>query len=169
MFEEIAPKRPGAFRSVFFVVLCGFLALSLPGWLPALFDYPYVKAVYEFLVFLGIGLLIFFFLRSYATEYKYTLMDSVFVIRSKIGGREAVVAEQSLTEETRLIPLSQASELIEERNLRKNRISFGVSDEKSAYLLLTPSQEGDFAVIFQPSDKFVEILKQLVLDKSEKI
>ena len=35
MYEEIAPRRKGAFRSVFLTVLVGFVALSLPNWLSA--------------------------------------------------------------------------------------------------------------------------------------
>lgn len=164
MFEEVAPKRTGAFRDVFLIILCGLILLSLPNWIPLLFGFPFVEAIYEFFVFLGIVLLISRFLRSYGTEYKYALVDSVFIIRSKVGARETVVAEVNLTKDSKLIPLKDSADLKEKR-----RISYGVSDEKTAYLLTFPMQNGKSALIFQPSDKFVEILQQLLLDKSEKM
>ncbi len=169
MFEEVAPKRTGAFRDVFLIILCGFVLLSLPNWIPVLFGLPLVKAVYEFLVFLGIVLLIFRFLRSYGTEYKYALVDSVFMIRSKVGARETIVAEINLTAESALIPLKDSEGLLRENKYNKRKISYGVSDEKTAYLLTFPMQNGKSALIFQPSDKFVEILQQLPLDKPRKI
>lgn len=169
MFEEVAPKRTGAFRDVFLIIICGFALLSLPNWVSALFAFPYVKAIYEFLVFLGIGLLIFRFLRSYGTEYKYSLVDSVLTIRSKIGARETIVAQIYLSAESELIPLSEANELIRKNQWKKRRITFGVADKKMAYLLTFPIQNGNSALIFQPSDKFVKILKQLPLDKQEKM
>ncbi|MBO5248373.1 MAG: hypothetical protein J6B54_03635 [Clostridia bacterium] len=169
MFEEVAPKRKNAFRVVFLILLCGFILLSLPNWLSGLFALPYLKAVYEFLVFLGIALLIFRFLRFYGTEYKYSLADSVLVIRSRVGSRETVLAEIPLTGETRLVSFSQAAEVLRENRTLPRPVFYGVSDKKRAYLLTFPLQAGVYGVIFQPSDKFVEILQQLLLDKSEKI
>lgn len=169
MYEEIAPRRTGVFRDVFLIVLSGFIMLSLPNWIPVLFEVPYLKAIYEFLVFIAIGLLIFRFLRSYGTEYKYTLVDSVLVIRSVVGKRETVIGEFRLNGSCRLIPAKEGETFLRENQIRPGKISYGVSDRKSAYLLIFPMQNGKNALIFQPSQKFVEILKQKVLDKPEKM
>lgn len=169
MFEEIAPKRTGAFRDVFLIVVGGFVLLSLPSWIPALFEIPYLKAVYEFLVLLAVALFIFRFLRSYATEYRYVLADSVLTVYGKIGARETVLAEVHLTGEAVLIPLSEGKTIPGKQSEKPYRYSYGVSDKKSAYLLSFPMQNGKNALIFQPSAKFVEILQQLILDKSDKI
>ena len=169
MFEEIAPKRTGAFRDVFLIILCGLIFLSLPSWIPALFGFPFVKAIYEFCVFLGIVLLIYRYMRSYGTEYKYALVDSVFLIRSKVGAKESVLVEVNLTKDSALIPLKDSADLLREKGYRKGKISYGVSEEKTAYVLTFPLQNGKSALIFQPSEQFVEILQQLLLDKSEKM
>lgn len=165
MYEELAPKRSGAFRNVFLIVLCGFIFLSLPGWIPSLFDFPYGKAIYEFLVILFVVLLIFRFVRSYGTEYKYALMDSVLVIRTKSGNKETVVLEATLTKDSQLIPYPDAKQAGKTEKV----FSYGVSDKSTAYFLTFPMQNGKSAVIFQPSQKFVEILQQLLLDKREKM
>ncbi len=165
MYEEIAPKRVGAFRNVFLIVLCGFVFLSLPGWIPKLFDFPYVKAIYEFFVLLSVGLLILRFLHSYGTEYKYILVDSVFMIRTKSGAKETVVLEATLTRDSELIPYLDAKQAGKTVKV----FSYGVSEKNTAYLLTFPMQNGKSAVIFQPSHKFVEILQQLLLDKGEKM
>lgn len=169
MYEETAPRRTGVFRDVFLIVLGGFVLLSLPNWIPVIFGFPYVKAIYEFLVFVAIGLLIFRFLRFYGTEYKYELKDSVLVIRSVAGKRETVIGEFRLNETCKLIPLKEGETFLRENQLRPGKISYGVSDRKTAYLLIFPMQNGKKALIFQPSQKFVAILKQKVLDKPEKM
>ncbi len=169
MFEEVAPKRTGVFRDVVLIILCGFVLLSLPNWIPFLFGFPFVKAGYDFLVFFGVGLLIFRFLRSHGTEYQYVLADSVLTVRSTVGGRETVVAEIHLTGESSLIPLKDSADIFPLKGNDVRKISYGVSDKKTAYLLTFPMQNGKSALIFQPSDQFVEILQQLLLDKSEKM
>lgn len=169
MFEETAPKRSGAFRDVFLIIVGGFILLSFPSWIPALFGFPYVKAIYEFLVILAVAIIIFRFLKSYGTEYRYVLLDSVLTVYGKTGARETVLAEVRLTEDSRLIPLSEAKESLKKQPEKISRISYGVSDKKSAFLLSFPLQNGKNALIFQPSPQFVEILQQLILDKSGKI
>ncbi len=169
MFEEIAPKRSGVFRNILLIIVSGFVLLSLPSWIPGLFAIPYVTAIYELLVFFVIGLLILRFLRGYAVEYKYSLVGSTLLIRSKIGSKETILAEISLNEAATLVPLPEAADLIRQNRWDVRRISYGVSDKKAAYLLTFPSQNGHSALIFQPSQKFVEILKQKLLDKSEKM
>lgn len=168
MFEETSQKRNGAFRDVLIIIVFGFVLLSLPNWLGefgTVFDYPYVQAVYEFFVFLGISLLIFCFLRMHTVVYKYLIGDDNLVIRSKIGARETVVAEVHLSGACTLIPLAESGALIRERKWKERRISYGVMDRKTAYILTFPINNGDSALIFQPSPKFVEILKQILLDK----
>ncbi len=169
MFEEIAPRRTGAFRDVFLIILCGLTLLSLPNWIPTLFGVPFVKAIYEFFVFFGIVLLIYRYMRSYGTEYKYVLIDSLFTVRSKVGSKETVLIEVNLTKDSVLLPLKESSDLLREKGYNKGRISYGVSDDKTAYLLTFSFQNGKSALIFQPTDQFVEILQQLLLDKSEKM
>jgi hypothetical protein len=169
MFEELAPKRTGAFRDVFLIIVGGFVLLSLPNWLPALFDFPYVKAVYEFLVLVGIGLLIFRFLRSYTTEYRYVLVDDVFSVIGKVGARETVYLRVSLTSESTLTKLSESSSVMESMGMNPREITYGVSKKNAAFLLTYPLQNGKQGVIFQPSEQFVEILQQLLLDKREKM
>ena len=169
MFEEIAPKRTGAFRDVFLIVVSGFVLLSLPNWVPALFNFAYVKAIYEFLVLVGIGSLIFRFLRSYATEYRYVLLDDVLSVVGKIGARETVCLNINLTAESTLTKLSESRQVIESMGINSHRISYGVSEKNSAYFLASPSQNGKNGLIFQPSSQFVEILQQLILDKREKM
>ncbi len=169
MFEEVAPKRTGAFRDVFLIVVSGFVLLSFPNWLPVLFDFPYWKAVYEFMVLVGVGILIFRFLRSYATEYRYVLVDDVFTVIGKTGARETVLVRANLTSESALIKITDAKKNLEDWGLAPRRISYGVSKKNSAYLLTFPLQSGKKGLIFQPSEQFVEILQQLLLDKQEKM
>ncbi len=169
MFEEIAPKKTGAFRDVFLIIVCGFVLLSLPSWIPGLFNFPYVKAVYEFLVLVGIGLFIFRFLRSYATEYRYVLVDDILTVYGKSGAREMELVRVTLTNQSSLTLWSACSDDIKKEigSVRKN--SFGVSSLASSYLLTFPMQNGRNGLIFQPSEQFVEILQQLLLDKREKM
>lgn len=168
MFEETAPKRTGAFRSVLLIVVSGFVLLSLPDWvesLPTPFDLPYATAIYELMVFLAVGLMIYRFMRAYAVEYQYSLADAVLTVRSKSGARITVVAEIPLTGTSELMPLEDGEELIRNNRWKKREISFGVTNKKEAFLLTFPPKNGISALIFQPSEKFVEILKQKLLDK----
>lgn len=172
MFEEVAPRPTGSFRSVLTIIGFGFVFLSLPDWLKNITDFfqiPYVSAVYELLVFAGIGLLIFRFLRRYATEYKYVLTNTSLVIVSKMGARETIAAEATLSKMSRLIPFQNSVEYLREKKLSARKISYGVSDKKRAYLLIHPRNNGNSALIFQPSEEFVELLKQKGLDKPEEM
>lgn len=168
MYEELAPRRNGAFRDVFLVVLVGFVILSLPDWLEpynTVLDLPYATAIYEFFVFFAMGLGVYSLIRLYSAEYKYTLVDSTLTVVEKIGARETVVAQLTVTGESRLIPLTEAGEYIKENNIKPRKISYGVSDKNRAYLITFPMKNGKNAMIFQPSVKFVEILQQIALDK----
>lgn len=171
MYEEFAPARKGAFRDGFLIVVAGFVLLSLPNWLgdEGLFGFPYVKAIYELLILGGICFLVLFFTRRYAVQWKYSLVGTVLRIRSRSGGRENTVFEHSLGETTKLIPVSEASDLLWEHKKNIRSYCYGVSDLSSAYVLTFPPKEGNFFLIFQPSDKFVELLKQKGLDKSSEM
>ena len=169
MFEEIAPKRRGAFRDVFLIIVSGFVLLSLPSWFSSLFQIPYLKAAYELVVLVGIGLFIYCFLRTHATDYRYVLVDDVLTIYGKSGARESVLIRVKLTEGTTLTKLSESKVCLEENGLKARNIAYGVSQKSKAFLLLFPLQNGNQGLIFQPSEQFVEILQQLLLDKREKI
>jgi len=172
MYEEIAPRRTGAFWSVFLIIIFGFILLSLPSWLEGflpIFDLPFVKAIFEFLVFFSVCLLVLKFLRTYAVETRYVLSDAVLTVYEKTGKREIVSAEIDLSGSTELIPYPEAKTILRERGIKETGIVFGVADKKEAYVLFYPEKNGKNTLIFQPSAKFVEILKQLGLDKPEKI
>ena len=168
MFEEIAPRRNGAFLYVFLTVVFGFVALSLPNWLEPYatpFDLPYAIAIYEFLIFAAMAMSILRVIRSFSVEYKYILLDATLTIKEKVGSRETSVQQVTITAKTELVPFSQGEALLRPYKHRLRRICYGVSDKKSAYLITFPKMEGDSVLIFQPSPKFVELLQQIALDK----
>ncbi len=168
MYEEVAPKRRGAFRDIFLTVIFGFLLLSLPNWgslLQSLFRFPYLLGLYEFFVIASITLLIFRYLRNYGVEYKYSLIDDALIIRVGMGAREQIVVQAFITSASELIPYSESAEVMRANRWNERKISYGVSDKKQAYLFTFPPNQGNSALIFQPSEKFVAILKQKLLDK----
>ncbi len=160
MREEITPKPKGVFWNILFIVLGGFFLLSLPEFVPALFDFPGVKAVYDFLTLLALCFLVFRFIRRYSIDYKYRLEGSVLTVSSKLGAKETVFAQVDMTKNAVLMPLSQGASLISEQKWNVKKISVGVTDFKKAYLLTYPIQNGKNALVFQPSDEFVKILQQ---------
>ncbi len=160
MYEEVAPKPTGAFWNILLIVGGGFLLLSLPNVLPVLFAFPYVKAIYDFAVLLVLCLFVFRLICKYSTDYKYRLEESVLIVSGKIGAKETVYAEISMESAVYLRRLSEVDAAELKSYGRLHRISYGVSDKKSAYLLLYPMQKGHSALIFQPSDEFVKLLQQ---------
>jgi hypothetical protein len=172
MIEELAPRRGGAFRAVFLIVFAGFVVLSLPEWISqyeTVFDLPYVTSLYQLLVFVFVAVLILWFLRRYAVAYQYVLADGSLSVKEKNGARETVVFCATLSADSQVIPCAEGETLIREHGWKKYRISFGVSDSKKAFLVTFPANQGNSALIFQPSDEFVKVLQQKVLDKRAEI
>lgn len=168
MLQEVAPKRRGAFFAVFLIILFGFVILSLPEWVAKYdtpFDLPYVTSLYQLLVFVFVALLILWFLRRYAMIYQYALADGVLTVREKSGAKETVVFYATVTADSKVLPYADGAEELCKNGWKESRISFGVSDKKNAYLVTFPANQGNSALIFQPSDEFVKKLQQLVLDK----
>lgn len=168
MYEEIAPRRNGAFRAVFLVIVLGFVLLSLPDWVAPYntpFDLPYAVAVYELLLFVGMAVCVLRLVRRYSAEYKYTLVDATLTVKEKLGARETVVEQITVSGNSQLVPLAQAGEILEQCQIRPSKITYGVSDKNAAYVITFPPKNGKTALIFQPSAKFVEILQQIALDK----
>ena len=167
MYEEAAPRKNGAFRDIFLIVLSAFLLLSLPNWIP--FTIPMMKAVYEFLVFAAAAIAIFCFLKKYAVEYRYCLLGATLYIKGKTGARESVFLAVPLESVTHFSPLKDARASLKAIGWKIGRVSMGVSDRNDAYLLTYVENGMEKAVVFQPSNKFVELLQQIPLDKCEKI
>jgi len=168
MYEEIAPRRGGAFRSVFLIVTAGFVILSLPEWLSAydtFFKLPYVTGVYQLLVFLVIALLIFRFLRRYSVEYTYSLVDTSVTVTEKLGARKTVVMQATLSGDSQILSSEEGKRLLREKGVRLSRVSYGVSDYRTSKTVTFPSNTASSVAVLQISDKFVEIMSQKILDK----
>lgn len=172
MYEEIAPRRRGAFRSVFLTVLVGFVALSLPNWLSSfetVFQLPYAAGLYQLAVFLLITLLVLRFLRRYSVEYRYKIVDTVVTVTEKVGARQNIVFQGTLSAESRVLPLRDGKKILEEKGLRLSRVGYGISDPGKATLVTFPTNPSASVAVFQVSEQFVEIMSQKVLDKRSEI
>ena len=170
MYEEIAPRRSGAFRDVFLLIVFGFLLLSLPSWLEKvawLPSVPLLLPIYEFSVILFMSLLIVRLIRKYAVEYTYHLREDLFFVCVKSAKRMDTVFEIRMTSEMVFLPYFEGGkELIEARNRNVRKISLGVADLHKAYVVSASGNPSAECIVFQPSEKFVEILLQKPLDKA---
>lgn len=171
MFDEIAPRRKGAFFSIFFIVVSAFLLLSLPHWISPYTDFfrlPFALTGFELCVFLLLTFCVHRFLRTYSAQYKYSLLyNSVSVVR-RIGSRSETLVCVALGDDFLFVPYADRKSLSCEIPKIPRKHRYGISELKKSYILVGRQGNEEFAMIFQPSEKFVEILLQKRLDKSEK-
>ena len=116
MYEEVAPRRKGSFWAVFLIVVIGFTLFSLPDWLETFvspFDFPYFTVIYEFTVFVIMGILIFLFIRRYSVDCKYSVMGPVLTVKEKTGAREIMVFQTTLTADSVLLPMKEGEKFLQ--------------------------------------------------------
>lgn len=167
MYDEVAPRRKGAFWQVLLIVTVGFILLSLPQWLSSFFSsLPYSRIIYEFAVFALGAVAVLSLMRRYSVEYHYVLISSQFLIKAKTGTKESILANLEVDRMISLSRLPEASSDLTRLHLRPRKISVGVSRPDQAYLLLYRVNDQTEGLIFQPSEEFVKLLQQKILDIS---
>ena len=159
--EEKSPRKNRApLFLIGSVVLCVILFLLSP-LLP---EFPFLRLAYQVFLICGLGWAIY----TYAGE-------KVYCYRVGVAGFELFLSQRKFSGEDPVPLLRIPSDAIlavvpcSDLGCVPRRFRYGVTDRRKAQLLTYREDETEKALLFQPSDEFVKILQQIVLDNKEKM
>ncbi len=155
MYEEKGPKEKKIFLFVLGLITLAFVLLSFPHWI----GWTSFLWIYETAVLGALTVALYLLIRYLACEYSYILIDDEVVIVGKKRNAGAVFLASC---KTRDIVCFEPYVANRDYGVSFKGHSFGVADRKRAYVLVYKSENGNKGCLFQPSEKFVKLLKQII-------
>ena len=160
MYKEVVKRQGNTGIISILLVVFIFVFMSILDTLFARFKYLIIGDLIMLLLFIILGYIV---LQYFVAYFEYTLADTDLIFSKIIGRRETVVLHVNMQNVLMIAPLS--SSVIEKyKTTRTYDVSIAFSGNKK-YCMIVENHGKLCKLIFEPSKKFIQILKDNLPDK----
>lgn len=166
MYSENYNSKKTSFWVIILMLTVAFCLLSLPNW----FGWGSFQGVYEIIVLIGMSIALYSYIRRSFYRYTYIINEDIITVVLKLGSKDSVICQVPIGNIHDIqsdMPPGSFKEKGIKNIMRCNGELFG---SKGMNIVYTDAETGTLSVlIFNPSEKFTEILQSKRIDKCTEV
>lgn len=166
MYSENYNSKKTSFWVIILMLTVAFCLLSVPSW----FSWVSFKGIYEILVLIGMSVALYSYIRRGFYKYTYIINEDIITVVLKLGSKDTVLC---------MIPIGNIHDIqsdmpsgsFKEKGIKNiMRCNGDLFGSKGMNIVYTDAETGTLSVlIFNPSEKFTEILQSKRIDKCTEV